>query len=144
MENAVFWDVTLCSSCQNKRFRGRQSFHHQSDKNRWVRNVNSKQQPTRVGKKYYFLHEPHDVTSQKTAFFIVITVQTSNLAQNYSLGLCSGEVICLLWGTKKVLISHKTAFFIVTAVKPQILLLPELLQLRRGEPILRIHNTLNG
>jgi hypothetical protein len=30
-------------------------------------------------KKSRFLQEPHDVTSQKTSFFIVSVVQTSNL-----------------------------------------------------------------
>jgi hypothetical protein len=29
-----------------------------------------------------FLQEPHDVTSQKTAFFIITALKTSNLTQN--------------------------------------------------------------
>jgi hypothetical protein len=32
-------------------------------------------------------------------------------------GLCSGDVMCLLWSTNWVFISQKTTFFIVTAVK---------------------------
>jgi hypothetical protein len=34
MKNAVFWDVTPCGSCKNRRFRGTQHLHHQGDKNR--------------------------------------------------------------------------------------------------------------
>jgi hypothetical protein len=33
MKNCVFWDVTLCSSCKNRRFGGTQSLLHQGDKN---------------------------------------------------------------------------------------------------------------
>jgi hypothetical protein len=38
MKNAVFWDVTECGSCKNKRFGGKHRIHHQGDKNRCVRN----------------------------------------------------------------------------------------------------------
>jgi hypothetical protein len=43
--------------------------------------------------------------------------ETSNLKYYEQAGLCSGDVICLLWGTNGVYISQKTAFFIVTAVE---------------------------
>jgi hypothetical protein len=33
-KNAVYWDVTLCSSCNNLRFLGTYRLHHQGDKNR--------------------------------------------------------------------------------------------------------------
>jgi hypothetical protein len=33
MKNGVFWDVTPCSSCKNRRFRGTQRLLHQGDKN---------------------------------------------------------------------------------------------------------------
>jgi hypothetical protein len=32
MKNGVFWDVTLCGSCKNRRFGGTLSLHHQGDK----------------------------------------------------------------------------------------------------------------
>jgi hypothetical protein len=49
MKNSVFWDVTPCGSCKNRRFRGKYLFHHQGDKNRRTRNnVISNYQP-----KYY-------------------------------------------------------------------------------------------
>jgi hypothetical protein len=44
LKNGVFWDVTPCGSCKNRRF---------------------------GGPKRRYLHEPHGVTSQKTPFFIV-------------------------------------------------------------------------
>jgi hypothetical protein len=31
MQNAVFWDVTLCGSCNNRRFGGTYHLHHQGD-----------------------------------------------------------------------------------------------------------------
>jgi hypothetical protein len=33
MKNGVFWDVTLCGSCKNRRFGGTQRLLHQVDKN---------------------------------------------------------------------------------------------------------------
>jgi hypothetical protein len=33
MKNAIFWDVTLCDSCKNRRFGGTCRLHHQGDKN---------------------------------------------------------------------------------------------------------------
>jgi hypothetical protein len=38
MKNAVFWDVTLCGSCKNRRFGGTYRLHHKGDKNRRARN----------------------------------------------------------------------------------------------------------
>jgi hypothetical protein len=52
IKNGVFWDVTPCGSCKNRRFGGTW---------RW------------------FSQEPHGVTSQKTPFFIVTAVKISNL-----------------------------------------------------------------
>jgi hypothetical protein len=53
MKNAIFWDVTLCGSLR-----------------------------TDVLLKQWFLQEPHDVTSQKTVFFIVTAMRTSNLTKS--------------------------------------------------------------
>jgi hypothetical protein len=69
-----------------------------------------------VPPKRRFLQEPHNVISQKTAFFTVATVKTSILTYHNPAGLCSGDVMCFLWGTKWVFASQKT-LFIVTAVK---------------------------
>jgi hypothetical protein len=38
LKNGVFWDVTPCGSCKNRRFGGTYRLHHQGDKNRWTRN----------------------------------------------------------------------------------------------------------
>jgi hypothetical protein len=37
MKNALFWDVTSCGSCKNRRFGGAQHFHDQGEKNRRAR-----------------------------------------------------------------------------------------------------------
>jgi hypothetical protein len=34
MKNVVFWDVTPCGGCLNRRFGGAWRLHHQGDKNR--------------------------------------------------------------------------------------------------------------
>jgi hypothetical protein len=39
MKNGIFWDVTLCGSCKNRRFGGTYRLQHQGDKNRCSRNV---------------------------------------------------------------------------------------------------------
>jgi hypothetical protein len=44
MNNAVFWDVTLCGSCKKRRFGGTYCLHHQGDKNRPARNVSGNYQ----------------------------------------------------------------------------------------------------
>jgi hypothetical protein len=41
MKNGVFWVVTPCGSCKNRRFGGTWSLLHQGDKNRRTRNVGS-------------------------------------------------------------------------------------------------------
>jgi hypothetical protein len=44
----------------------------------------------------WFLQESHGATYQKTTFFIVTAVKTSNLKQYYPSGLYSGDVIFFL------------------------------------------------
>jgi hypothetical protein len=56
LKNGVFWDVTPCGSCKNRRLGGTWRLLHQGDKNRGV-------------------------TSQKTPFLIVTAVKTSNLTK---------------------------------------------------------------
>jgi hypothetical protein len=34
MKNGVFWNITLCGSCKNRRFGGTSRLLHQGDKNR--------------------------------------------------------------------------------------------------------------
>jgi hypothetical protein len=38
MKNTVFWDVTPCGSCKNRRFGGTYHLHLHGDKNQRVRN----------------------------------------------------------------------------------------------------------
>jgi hypothetical protein len=38
MKNAVFWDVMICGSFKNRRFRGIHNLHHQGGKNQPDRN----------------------------------------------------------------------------------------------------------
>jgi hypothetical protein len=39
MKNDVFWEVTSCGSCKNRRFGGTLRLLHQGDKNRLTRNA---------------------------------------------------------------------------------------------------------
>jgi hypothetical protein len=49
MKNAVFWDVTLCGSCENRRFGRTYIIQHQGDHNQRARDtVNSNYQPKYV------------------------------------------------------------------------------------------------
>jgi hypothetical protein len=84
IKSVVFGDVTPCASYKKRRFRGTFYLHHQgekfneigiateehSDEIKWRRYVPSKRR---------LLQEPHGITSQKTPFFIVTAVETSNL-----------------------------------------------------------------
>jgi hypothetical protein len=79
MKNAVFWDMTPCGSYKNRRFVGTYRLHHQGEENRRARNDVS----NNVRPKRRFFQEPYGVTSQKTVFFIVITVKTSELMYQY-------------------------------------------------------------
>jgi hypothetical protein len=91
MKYVVFWDVTPCCSCKNRRFGGTQRLLHQGDKTQWARNnVSRNKQTMHAAKKYKnlyffarcvgcrFLQEPQGLTSQKTSFFIVTAVKTSD------------------------------------------------------------------
>jgi hypothetical protein len=90
MKNGIFWDVRPSGSCNNRRFGGTYHFLHQSDKNRLLVAVSvipSSQILVTLMKgalttsKSLFLQEPYGITSQKTPFFIVIAVKTSNLTR---------------------------------------------------------------
>jgi hypothetical protein len=98
MENVVFLDVAPCASCKNWRFGGMFRLHHQGDKNQLTRNnVNPNKRrllvtanvvpssPILVTLMMETLSSsetsPQGVTSQKTAFFIVTAVKTSNLTK---------------------------------------------------------------
>jgi hypothetical protein len=58
LKKAIFWNGTRCGSCKNRRFGGKYRLHHQGDKK---------------------LEEPHGLTSQKTTFFIVTAVESTNI-----------------------------------------------------------------
>jgi hypothetical protein len=55
--------------------------------------VTSTRRTCEVPPKHRFLQEPHGVTSQKTPFFIVTTVKTSNLTT--ILTLLNGDIRCV-------------------------------------------------
>jgi hypothetical protein len=38
MKNSVFWDITSCGSCKNRRLGGTSRLHHQGGENRRARN----------------------------------------------------------------------------------------------------------
>jgi hypothetical protein len=54
MKIAVFWDVTPCGCCKNRRFGGMYCLHYQGDKSQRARNnVISNYQPKHTAKEYY-------------------------------------------------------------------------------------------
>jgi hypothetical protein len=66
VKNAVFWDVAPCRYCVNRCFGGIYCLHLQG-RRRYV------------PPKRRFTQDLYGATSQKTAFFIVTAVKTSNL-----------------------------------------------------------------
>jgi hypothetical protein len=75
MKNAVFWDVTSCGSCKNRRFGGTYRLLHHGGRVSGLGTVLTvitllveairSSEPS-------VLKEQHSVTSQKTSFFMVI------------------------------------------------------------------------
>jgi hypothetical protein len=51
-KNVIFWDVTSCDCCKNRRFAGTLRLHHQGDKNRWSRNIVRRNAACRVQEIY--------------------------------------------------------------------------------------------
>jgi hypothetical protein len=86
MKNAVFWDVAPWRSCVNLRFGGTYHLHLQGRKirerrtsvSRWLQTADWKWR-LYVPPKRRFTQDLQGATSQKTAFFIVTSVKTSNL-----------------------------------------------------------------
>jgi hypothetical protein len=97
-KNAVFWDVTPPGSCKNRCFGGTIRFHHEGEKNAKKRrfrnvfqllvtdnliyrtpNVFTLMREAIISTESRLLQQPHCVTFQKTAFFIVTAAKTSNL-----------------------------------------------------------------
>jgi hypothetical protein len=75
IRTAGFWDVTPCGTCKKRRFVGMYRLHRHP--HWWWRLC--------VPLKLRFLHEPHTVTTHKTAFFIATAAKTSNLMNRYTL-----------------------------------------------------------
>jgi hypothetical protein len=71
-KKAVFWDVTPCRYCVNQHFGRTYRLHLQGRRKR----KKIRERGTTSSRLTYYLH---GVTSQKTAFFIVTAVKTSNL-----------------------------------------------------------------
>jgi hypothetical protein len=82
VNEGIFWDVALCGSCVNRlsgrtyllHLQGRKFRERITSVSRWLqtgdtflRNIGS--------------HDLHSVTSQKTVFFVVTAVKTSNLTR---------------------------------------------------------------
>jgi hypothetical protein len=87
----VYWDVTPCGSCENRRFGGANRLHHVLFLRSVLRLiVTANNVPISLSlvtlmieaihsSETFVLQEPHDVKSQMTAFFIVAAVKTPNL-----------------------------------------------------------------
>jgi hypothetical protein len=89
IQNAVFWDVAPCRSCVNRRFGGMYRLYLQGKKirergtsvSRWLQTSLPWRWRRYVPPKCRFTQDIHRATSQKTAFFIVAAVKTSNLTR---------------------------------------------------------------
>jgi hypothetical protein len=71
-KNAVFWDVTLCGSCKNRRFGGIRSGRRLLVTDNVVPSspiLVTLMMEACVSPKRRFLQDSHGVTSQKMAFF---------------------------------------------------------------------------
>jgi hypothetical protein len=81
MKNGVFWDVMPCGSCKNRRFGGTSSSFIKVTRIGELGTTLAATSNRRTLRRSWFLQEPHGLTSQKTPFFIVTAVKTSNLTQ---------------------------------------------------------------
>jgi hypothetical protein len=81
-KDAVFWDVAPCRSCVNRRFGGKYRLHLQ-DRKISERGTSVSRCLRYVPPKRRFTQDLHGATSQKTAFFIVTAVETSNLTISF-------------------------------------------------------------
>jgi hypothetical protein len=77
MKNAIFWDVTPCGSCKTDISEERITSIFRE--NRTIKLGAALTVTSNVPLKHWFLQEPHSVTSQKKAFFIVTAMKASNL-----------------------------------------------------------------
>jgi hypothetical protein len=68
-KNAVFWNVTTCDSCKNRRLGGTYRLRLQAEKNKRARNnVSSNQQPKRTAKKHYHSTDSiENISSQRAS-----------------------------------------------------------------------------
>jgi hypothetical protein len=78
VSNGVFWVVTPCGSCKNRRFGGTWRLLHQGEKIGELGTTLAATSNRRT------LRRNTGVTTQKTPFFIVTAVKTSNLTSNVS------------------------------------------------------------
>jgi hypothetical protein len=79
-KNAVIWDMAPCRYCVKRRFGGTYRLRLQGRKIRERgTNVSRWLQALKMEPKRRFTQDLHGATSQKTAFFIVTAVKTSNL-----------------------------------------------------------------
>jgi hypothetical protein len=81
LKNSVFWNVTPCGSCKNRRLEER------------IASIISWWWRWYVPPKRRFLQDPHVVTSLKTAFFLVTALKTSDLT--YSDMLSTGRLLAV-------------------------------------------------
>jgi hypothetical protein len=90
LKNIVLWDMAPCGSGSNRRFGGTYRLHFQgrwitrdrwqTPAYQWSRVIHLPWRWRRyVPPKHRFEPEPHGAISQKTIFFIVIAMKTSNL-----------------------------------------------------------------
>jgi hypothetical protein len=105
MKNTVFWDVTPCGSCKNRRLGETCRFHHQDGKIQWTRNIRI----TNNGRKLLIFFR------SLLLLLVSTNVPSWPIFHPDDGGYIFPETSVLTGGTQRQI--QKTAFFIVTAVK---------------------------
>jgi hypothetical protein len=84
LKNAILWDVALCKSRVNQRFRAASAVQPPAHTDSLLADFSTLKMETIRSSETSVHEDPHGATSQKTPFFIVTTVKTSNLTQCYN------------------------------------------------------------
>jgi hypothetical protein len=92
-KNAVYWDVTPCGSCTNRRFGETYHLHHQSDKNWEARNNISNVVPSLLSLVTLMMKA---IPSSETSVFTRVTllnIPEDGILQVILLSVCGRELI---------------------------------------------------
>jgi hypothetical protein len=112
MKTAVFWDVALCRSSVNRRFRGTYRLHLQGSHLLTLVPRSRTFLPWRwrryIPPKHRFTQDPHSDTSQKTAVFIFYSCLRLKIMFSFTFTICG------------VMINIAASYSVSSASEPQL------------------------